>query len=127
MVQGWDVIPASPGSNWTLVLPDLSANYGIEVLYRGLHPKLTAFDSPIVETIHPELALSALLAEAYQWYNNQVGGSNQYFLQRENKALQDLEAAKVEYQIESFPGQVQGMVHWGRRGRYVPLTSDLRA
>lgn len=126
-VPTWDVIPAAPGSNWTLVLPEIEPGYSVEVRYIGVHPKLTAFDSNISDSIHPELAISALLAEAYQWYNNSVGGSNPYFLQRENKALQDLEAAKISFPIATYPGQVQGFPHWGKRGRYVPLTNDLRA
>jgi hypothetical protein len=125
-VQGWNVIPAAPGSNWTLTVPYLTSGQGLQVVYSSLHPKLTAFDSNISELIEPELALSALLAEAYQWYNNQVGGSNAYFLQRENKALQDLEVAKVQFQIPRHPHQAQGMPHWGTRGEYVPGTSDLR-
>lgn len=126
LVQGWDVIPATAGSNWTLVIPQLTQGYSLEVLYEGIHPELTAFDSPIQDAILPELAINALLAEAYQWYNNQIGGTSQYYLQRENKAIQDLQAAKVEYPIQRVIEQIQGLPHWGARGEYVPLTSDLR-
>lgn len=126
LVQGWDVIPATAGSSWTLVVPQMTQGYSLEVLHRAPHPELTAYDSPIQETISPEVALAALVAEAYQWYNNQVGGSNQYFLQRENKAIQDLEAARVMHPITHFVEQVQGLPHWGRRSEFVPLTSDLR-
>lgn len=119
-------IPATAGSNWTLVLPQLSQGYSIEVTYRGVHPKLKTFSDDIQNAIHPELAVSALVAEAYQWYNNQLGGSNPYFVQRENKAIQDLEQAMVKYPIHHIVDYVPGMVHWGRNGRYVPLTSDQR-
>lgn len=122
-VQGWGVIPATAGSNWTLVLPtDFDSN--IQIVYRAHHPKLSAYDSDILDTIHPELATCAVVAEALQWYNNQVGGSNQYFLQRENKALQDLESAMVRFPIPGFIEQFQGMPHWNRRSEYVPGTSD---
>lgn len=127
LVTNWSIIPATAGSNWTLVLPPLEPNYSIEILYRSLHPKVSSYDSDIAEIIHPELALNALIAEAYQWYNNQVGGSNQYFLQRENKAIQDLEAAKVLHPIYHAVEQIHGMPHWGTRSEYVPLTSDLKA
>lgn len=124
-VQGWFILPATTDSQWTLIVPDhLSANMNLMIEYRAPHPTLTAYDSTILGTIKPELAVCALVAEAYQWYNNQVGGSSQYFLQRENKALQDLEAAKVLYPIRRRVEQVQGFVHWGRSGDYVPLTSD---
>lgn len=125
-VQGWDVIPAAPGSNWTLVLPPLSAGNSLQVIYRSAHPTLTTYSSEIMSDIHPELAVCALLAECLQWYNNQVGGSNQYFLQRENKALQDLESAMVRFPIPGVLEQWQGMPHWGRRSEYVPGTSDPR-
>lgn len=125
LVSGWSVKPATAGTNWTLTLPNLPVNSTIEVMYRDFHPAVNSYEDDIIETIHPELAVNALVAEAYQWYNNQVGGSNQYFLQRENKAIQDLEASKVMYPVHRDPGQVQGLPHWNTRGKYVPLTSDL--
>lgn len=111
-VQGWSVVPATAGSSWTLVLPEMVGGYAIEVLYRAEHPELTSFSSDIQEAIRPELALCALIAEAYQWYNNQVGGSNQYFLQRENKAIQDYEAARVMNPVRHIVEQIQGLPHW---------------
>lgn len=111
-VQGWQVIPATSGSNWTLVMPEIADGYSVEILYRGLHPEVTAYDSDINEAVHPELVLCSLIAEAYQWYNNQVGGSNQYFLQRENKAIQDLEAARVLHPTRHIVEQIQGLPHW---------------
>lgn len=127
LVQGWSVIPATAGANWTLVIPPTEQGITLKIMYRAIHPELTAFDSPILETIHPELILTALLVEAYQWYNNQVGGSNTYFIQRENKALQDFEQARVIYAPRRSVEQVQGLPHWNARGEYVPGTSDLRA
>lgn len=121
------VIPATAGSNWTLVVPHQTQGATLQVVYRAPHPELTAFDSDIADVIHPKLATAALVAEAFQWYNNMLGGSNQYFLQRENKALQDLQEAKVEYPILRDPGTVRGMPHWNNMADYVSLTSDLRA
>lgn len=126
-VQGWDVIPATAGTAWKLVLPALSQGYAIELLYEDFHPQLTSYDSDIIETMAPELVTNAVLAEAYQWYNAQIQGANQYMNQRENKAIQDLELAKANYPIFKLDEQVQGLPHWGRRSNYVPLTSDLRA
>ena len=127
IVPEYSVMPDTAGVQLTLIVPKLYDVGGqFEIFYRAPHPKLTTFDSQISDVISPEVASSALVAEAYQWYNNQLGGSNQYFLQRENKALQDLEAALVKHPIRKLPGQVQGFVHWGQEGRYIPLTSDLR-
>lgn len=127
IVPEYTVMPDVAGATLRINLPHSYDSGGqLEVYYRDTHPALTAFDSQISDLISHELAVSALVAEAYQWYNNQLGGSNQYFLQRENKALQDLEAALVKYPIRRLAGQVPGFVHWGTRGEYVPLTSDLR-
>lgn len=125
-VQGWDVIPATAGSDWTLVVPLLDSGYKLQVIYRAVHPKLTDYDSPILDGIHPEVALCATVAEALQWYNNLVGGTNQYFLQRENKSIHDLEAALAKFPIQREVEQWQGLPHWGKRGDYVPGTSDLK-
>lgn len=111
-VQGWSVIPKTAGTQWTLVVPDMSSGWALEILYRGLHPEVATYDSPIQAAIHPEVAVAALVAEAYQWYNNQLGGSNQYFLQRENKAIQDFEASKVMHPLRHIVEQVQGLPHW---------------
>jgi hypothetical protein len=121
-------MPDGPGSNLALVVPNgFDENGGqFEVFYRSRHAKVTGYADDISEFINPELILSALVAEAYQWYNNQLGGSNQYFLQRENKALQDLEASLVKFPIHRLTGQVSGMPHWNAGTKYIPLTNDAR-
>lgn len=126
-VQGWHVVPATAGAAWTLFIPPLPVDHALRVWYRGLHPKLTAYDSDIIETLHPELILCATLVEAYQWYNNQTGGTNGFMVSRENMALQSLEAAMVKYPVLRIVEQVHGMPHWGALGDYVPGTSDLVA
>jgi hypothetical protein len=126
VINNWSIIPATAGSFLTLVVPALSVGYSLEVLYEDNHPELTGYASDIMESIEPELALNALLVEAYQWYNNSIGGSNPYMIQRENKALQDFEQSMVKYPIRKIDYQVQGFPHWNKRGEYVPLTSDLR-
>lgn len=126
LVSGWDTIPKLPDVDWLLTVPPTEQGYTLEILYRAFHPQLTAYSSTIASIIDPELAIASLITEAYQWYNNQTGGSNQYFLQRENKSLTDLEAALAKYPLERTSEQISGMPHWNRRGEYVPLTSDLR-
>lgn len=126
-IQPWSVKPATAGGFWTLVVPDLPSGYVLELLYEDFHPKLNVYDDDIAEIIVPELATAALVAEAYQWYNNRINGSNQYLLQRENKAIQDLEQAKAMYPVRKIQRQVQGFPHWGTRSDFVPLTSDERA
>lgn len=123
-VNSWDVRPATAGANWTLVLPQGSVGKIIGIKYRILHPKLTDYDSDILEVIHPELAKTTLMAHAYQWINNRLGGNNEYLVARENTAWQEVEISKARFPIEREVGRVRGLPHWGRRSAYVPLTSD---
>lgn len=127
-LHNWFVMPDTSGVDLIVELPNsLDSGGQLEVFYRDSHPTLTAFDSQVIDIVNPELAVCALVAEAYQWYNNQLGGANQYFLQRENKAIQDLEQAMVKHPVPHVPEYIQGLPHWGIRGDYVPGTSDLRA
>lgn len=123
-VNSWDVRPATAGQNWTLVLPQSTVGRLIAIKYRILHPKLTAYDSDILEVIHPELAKASLVAHAYQYINNKLGGSNEYLVSRENAAWQELEIARAKFPVEKEVGQVRGLPHWGKAKRYMPLTSD---
>lgn len=123
-VNSWDVRPATAGANWTLVLPQSLVGRVIAIKYRILHPKLTAYDSDILEVIHPELASACLVAHAFQYINNKMGGSNDYYIGRENAAWQELEIARAKFPIEKEVGQVRGLPHWGRSKKFVPLTSD---
>ena len=125
-VNNWDIRPATAGADWVLVVPPGSVGHVLSVKYRILHPEVASYDSPILETIHPDLAVACLTAHAFQWMNNKTGGTSDYWIQRENKAWQDLEIAKVRFPIEKEVGQVRGFPHWGNRARYVPLTSDLK-
>lgn len=126
-ISNFSVRPATAGANWTLIVPQGSIGYAMSIKYRILHPKLTAYDSDILEVIHPELAKASLVAHAYQWINNRLGGNNEYLVARENTAWQELEIARIKFPIEKEVGRVQGMPHWGQRSRYVPLTNDLMA
>lgn len=126
LLQNWRIEPAAVGTVWKLIVSPLPQAHTLQIWYAGMHPKLTAFDSEISPSITPELIINALIAEAFQWYNNQLGGQNQYFMQRENKAIQDLEASLVRYPVSRLVEQVQGFPHWGQLGEYVPGTSDLR-
>jgi hypothetical protein len=108
-------------------MPPMTQGFSVELLYEDLHPELSSYDSDILEIIEPERILNALIAEAFQWYNNSINGSNAYFLQRENKALQDLAQSEVKFPLrKSAVRQIQGLPHWGIQGEYVPGTSDLK-
>lgn len=104
----WDVIPAddyyivpaAPGSTGLLIFNSYQeAGYTLKLWYEGLHPSLTAYNSSVAETIHPSVAKCSLVAHALEWYNTMISGSDDYHLQRENKAWRDLEIALAKHPI----------------------------
>lgn len=78
--------------------------------YIGPHAALTTYSSVISEDIHPQLAIAATTAAVLEWLNGTQGGSTQYMLQRENKALQDLERAKAEHPAKRIGKQAKWFV-----------------
>jgi hypothetical protein len=111
-VPNWKIVPAAPGSAATLVLPQLTSGYTIRISYLGLHPRVSAYADYISEYIHPEVAVSACVAHALQWYNTQRGGADKFWLQREDRAWNQLDIIKQTYPIVLPAGQVQGFPHW---------------
>lgn len=75
----WEIEPAASGTSATLVFKkqNITLNttnvfqsydgYTIVIHYEGLHEALTAYNSPINETIHDELAVAACVEKALQW------------------------------------------------------------
>lgn len=115
-VPNHQIVVASPGSAGTLVLPQLGSGYTIRITYLGLHPRLTAYDSPVSEFLHPEVAVAVCVAHALQWYNTQRGGSDKYWLQREDRAWNQLDIMLQRYSIAYPERRVQGFPHWADLG-----------
>ena len=98
-IYDYDIRPAGPGSTGLLILPQLVASRTIKLVYRGVHPTLTAGTAPISEYIHPSLATAAAVYHALQWLNRNAEGEDSYMLQSENKALADLETNKARHPV----------------------------
>lgn len=111
-VPNWQVVPAGPGSTGLLVLPQLAEGYLLRLTHLGLHPRVSAYADYISEYIHPEVAVAAVVAHALQWYNTQKGGADKYWLQREDRAWNQLDIAKQTYPISLPVERVQGFPHW---------------
>lgn len=107
-LQNWQVIPAASGTQETLVIPQLAADYDIRITYLGFHPRVDLYDDYISKYIHPEVAVSACVAHALQWYNSQRGGSDQYWKQREDRAWNQLDIARSMYPIVLPVERVEG-------------------
>lgn len=78
---------ATPGSAGTLYLPQLPSGRTIRIVYEGVHPLVTDYNSYISETIHPEVLTAAAIVEVLAWYNrldeNQSGNDFHLWLEGE--------------------------------------------
>jgi hypothetical protein len=106
----WEIEPAASGSAATLVFKKQSvtlnttnvfqtyAGYTIVIQYEGIHEPLTAYNSPVNETIHDELAVMACVEKAMEW----KVFPRQRKIDKENwiQAKQNLEEAKRDYPVE---------------------------
>jgi len=106
----WMIEPAASGSAATLVFKKQSVTlnttnvfqtyvgYTIVIQYEGIHEPLTAYNSPVNETLHDELAVTACVEKALEWKMY----PRQRKTDKENWAVakQNLEDAKRDYPIE---------------------------
>ena len=92
------VEPALPGSTGLLVIPEYDAGRKIKIIYEGLHPELTAYDSKVSETIPEALMVAAALEKALTWLVSKRGDSalGGFLIQKYNDAKQAIANAKVE-------------------------------
>lgn len=88
--------PAAPGSTGLLVIPEYDAGYKIKLVYEGLHPALTAYNSVVSETIQEELIVAATVDKALEWLVSKRGDSalGGFLIQRRNEAIQVVANAK---------------------------------
>lgn len=67
----WYIEPAGSGTARTLVFKALNLNpyngYKIVIHYEADHEALTAYNSPVNETLHDELVMAACVEKAFQW------------------------------------------------------------
>jgi len=98
-IRDWRIIPATAGNTATLVLDQFSSGYNILIEYIGIHPDITAFSDSVHESIHPELARSALQYIMATRRAEQAIGTQKGFNQLYNKAASEYEAAKKAYPV----------------------------
>ena len=104
MQVNFQYIPAAPGSSGLIVFnAEADAGKHIRVWYDGVHPTLSAYNSAISETIHPELIRAMLFEKVLEWKNLQVTGTDQFLLRVWEKAQQDLNYARSVHRIWKSP------------------------
>lgn len=115
-IPNWRVMPTNAGSTGILVLPQLASGRTLKIIYRGVHPRVDAYDENISEYLNPDLVHAAVFAHAMQWKNDSSllsGGADNSTLQLEAKAWSQYDRAKLEHRIEMQPRRVQGFTSWG--------------
>lgn len=96
----WEIVPSTAGSSATLIIKEeQNDGYTMRVWYETSHPAMYSYNSVLVETLYPTIAVDSLVAHACQWFNNKIGFSDDNWLQRENKAWRDLELSKAAHGI----------------------------
>lgn len=75
------------GTASILYLPQLPSGRTIRLVYDGIHPKITAYNSEISEYIHPKVATAAAIVKLLEWYNRQDANqdADSYYLFLEGK------------------------------------------
>lgn len=92
------LFPSAPASTGLLVIPDFGGAYNLKIVYEGLHPDLTAYNSTISETVPEALLVSATVEKALTWLVSKRGDSalGTALIERLNRAMQEVSNAKVE-------------------------------
>ena len=98
-IPRWDILPSAPGTTTTIIIPQIPSGRTIRIVYRAVHPTLSASTDVVSEYIHPAVLIPAVTKEVLRWYNGSTGGGENYWLQRENEAAFELEKALKEHPI----------------------------
>jgi hypothetical protein len=93
----WKVEPGTYGSTGLLYLPQLEAGRTIKIVYDGVHPELTAYNSEIAETIPDAFAKLAVVKSVLRWYVGNNEGGDPFWLSRYNEAIVDYQAAEMKW------------------------------
>jgi hypothetical protein len=117
--------PAAPGSSGLLVFNHyLRAGYTIKIWYRGVHPTVRDATDPIAEVLDPTLVALSTAHAAVQWYNRFIGGTDEFWLQSEDKIARDLDNRKAEVGTNAPPQDPQLFIFGSGNTGYSRFTGD---
>lgn len=120
-IGDYDVLPAAPGSTALLRIPQIVSGRTIRLTYMGVHPTVSTYSSYISEYIHPAVLIPAVTKEILRWWNAVNGGGNQYWLQKENEAANELEQMLRKHSIWKPKKTPRYFEHnWGESLHYDP-------
>lgn len=99
-VHNWSVIPATAGSTGLLTFTSpFIAGRKLKLWYEAEHPRLSAMSDKLSETIHSELATRLIVSQALEYQTRRTSGTDSFMLQTANKAMADLQDARVRFPI----------------------------
>ena len=89
--------PSAPGSTMAVDIWGVADATNIILVYKGVHPMLTAYSSVVSETIPEALAVAATVDKALEWLVSKRGDSalNTFIVQRWNDAKNTIVNTKV--------------------------------
>lgn len=95
-VSNYVVEPAAAGTTGKLLLYSVPAGYTVKIMYYGVHPYVSLYNSVIQEAIHPNVATMVSIVEVLNWFNNrdENQGANEYYLwlagEKKNQVREEL-------------------------------------
>jgi len=96
----WEFVPAAAGSTGLIVFKQQpTASRDLRIWYESAHPRVNTYEDVIHETVHPALAVAAVVEKALVWQNTRLEGGNDFLLLRLNDAKNELDRAKALYPI----------------------------
>lgn len=123
-IVDYEIVPAAAGSTGLLVLQRQPASgYNIKIWYRGLHPALTAYNSPISETIPPPLIRAMTIERALTWLVAKDRGSDEYLVKMLSDTRRDLKDIQDQWRVWE-PDNVPLIIDFSRSGDVVDKVPD---
>jgi len=99
-LDDWEYVPAAAGVSGLIIFRrQPMPGRDLRVWYEDIHPRVSACDDVIHESIHPALAAAALVESALTWQINRMEGQNGFMLQRLNDARVELARLKLLHRI----------------------------
>ncbi|MBN2045442.1 MAG: hypothetical protein JW757_10515 [Anaerolineales bacterium] len=99
-VQDWCFVPAAAGNTGLIVLRQQpEGGRDIRVWYESIHPRVSAYNDVIHESIHPALAAAAVVEKALVWQTSRLDGHSEFLLDRLNEARSELNRQKMLHPI----------------------------
>lgn len=98
----FEIQPAAPGSTGKIIFHgQLPLNHDVRVHYLGLHPTVNAYNDPVQESIHPNLAQAALTYYMARWNWQNKKGNDKFSSDWYQDAQNALIKARQDYKVWS--------------------------